>query len=260
MTKSTTPWYIDFFFKDYQEIYAHIFPKERTELEVTFLETLLDLPSKSKILDLCCGQGRHAVVLAKHGFDVTAQDLNPDYLRQAKEHSRLEGVPLRLINEDMRTIPYNAVFDAVINMFSAFGYLESEEENGLVLTAIQHSLKPGGLLIMDLINREWVVRNYDETEWRENQDGTIFLEHRMFDLATSKNHVSFTIIQPDGTRKKTAGHHIRLYSLTEMIHLLNQSGLRLESCFGGFSGEPYSIGAKRMILLARNESSYNDQS
>ena len=176
MPKSTNPWYIEFFSEDYLEIYEHTFSAERTNLEVSFIEALLGLPQKSMILDLCCGQGRHAVALAKLGFNVTGQDLSSNYLRQAEEYAKKENVHLNLINEDMRTIPFNGVFDAVINIFSSFGYFESYEQNLSVLKAIRTSLKPGGLLLMDLINREWVIRNYDETEWRESPDGNVHLE------------------------------------------------------------------------------------
>lgn len=255
MPKSTNPWYIDFFSDDYLEIYGYTFSAERTNLEVSFIEALLELPPKSTILDLCCGQGRHAVALAKHGFNVTGQDLNADYLRQAEEYAKKENVLLNLINKDMRTIPFYGELDAVINIYSSFGYLESHEENLSVLKAIKVALKPGGLLLMDLINREWVIRNYDQTEWREGQGGIIHLEHRALDLISSRNHINFTIIYPDGTRKVTAGHHIRLYSLTEMIELFNLSGLTIKSFFGSFQRDPYSLDSKRMILLVENQSS-----
>ena len=252
MPKSTNPWYIDFFSDDYQQIYGHTFSIERAKIEVAFIESLFQLPEKSSILDLCCGQGRHAIILAKHGFKVTGQDLNPDYLRQAEEYAKNEKVQLQLIQEDMRNIPFEGTFDAVINMFSAFGYLESEEQDLSVLKAIKNSLKPGGLLFMELINREWVIRNYDQTAWRENQDGSVHLEHRALDLLTSRNHVSFTIIHADGTRKVTAGHHIRLYTLTEMVELFNLCGITIKTCLGSFKGDPYTIDSERMILLAEN--------
>lgn len=254
MPKSTNPWYIEFFSEDYLEIYEHTFSAERTNLEVSFIEALLGLPQKSMILDLCCGQGRHAVALAKLGFNVTGQDLSSNYLRQAEEYAKKENVRLNLINEDMRTIPFNGVFDAVINIFSSFGYFESYEQNLSVLKAIRTSLKPGGLLLMDLINREWVIRNYDETEWRESPDGNVHLENRALDLITSRNHIDFSVIYPDGTRKVTVGHHIRLYTLTEMIELFNLSGLTIKAYFGNFNGDPYSINSKRMILLVENPS------
>ena len=107
---------------------------------------------------------------------------------------------------------------------------------------------------MDLINREWVIRNYDETEWRESPDGNVHLENRALDLITSRNHIDFSVIYPNGTRKVTVGHHIRLYTLTEMIELFNLSGLTIKAYFGNFNGDPYSINSKRMILLVENPS------
>ena len=171
MNDSNTPWYVDFFGSDYQEAYGHIFTKERTEKEVLFVERTLGLSSNSRLLDLCCGQGRHSVLLASHGLKVTGQDLSREYLEQAGRSAKEQGVHLDLLCKDMRDIPFKDHFDAVINMFSAFGYLESDEENLKVLKAVREALKPGGRVLLDMINREWVVSNYDQSDWRQGEDG-----------------------------------------------------------------------------------------
>ncbi len=72
-----SPWYVDFFRSDYLEVYDRQFTAERAEKEVAFAEKALQLKPGTRVLDLCCGQGRHSVLLAKHGFQVTALDLNP---------------------------------------------------------------------------------------------------------------------------------------------------------------------------------------
>jgi SAM-dependent methyltransferase len=113
----------------------------------------------------------------------------------------------------MREIPFADHFDAVINMFTAFGYLESEAEDLKVLQAVAKALKPGGRFFMDMLNREWMIANQTETDWHEGPDGTILLEHREFDIAASRNHVTFTQIAPDGGRREITGHHVRLYSV-----------------------------------------------
>ena len=251
MNDSNTPWYVDFFGSDYQEAYGHIFTMERTEKEVLFVERTLGLSSNSRLLDLCCGQGRHSVLLASHGLKVTGQDLSREYLEQAGRSAKEQGVHLDLLCNDMRDIPFKDHFDAVINMFSAFGYLESDEENLKVLKAVREALKPGGRVLLDMINREWVVSNYDQSDWRQGEDGTLYLEHRELDLVTSRNHVTFTIVKSDGSRRDTVGHHIRLYTLTETLNLLSKAGLDFVEVYGGFDGEAYSIDTRRMIVVAQ---------
>ena len=250
MNESNTPWYVDFFGSDYQEAYGHTFTAERAEKEALFVERTLGLSRNSRILDLCCGQGRHSVLLASRGLNVTGIDLSREYLEQAERSAKEHGVHLELLLRDMRDIPFEDHFDAVINMFSAFGYLESDEENLKALEAVRDALKPGGRVLLDMINREWVVGNYDQSDWRQGEDGSLYLEHREFDLVTSRNHVTFTIIRPDGSRRETVGHHIRLYTLTETLELFRKAGLAYLNAYGGFDGEPYAIDTRRMIVVA----------
>ena len=123
-----TPWYEAFFDAEYLRLYEHQFTEERAEKEVSFVLEALGLAAGASLLDLCCGQGRHAVVFAGRGLEVTAQDLSREYVALAEEAAAAAGVELRSVVGDMREIPFENEFDAVVNMFTSFGYLESEAE------------------------------------------------------------------------------------------------------------------------------------
>lgn len=253
MATQGSSWYVDFFRNDYLAVYDHQFTAERAEKEVEFAVQALQLKPGSRVLDLCCGQGRHSVLLAKHGFHVTGIDLNPDYLELSQKAARAAGVKVETIAADMREIPFQNHFDAIVNMYSSFGYLESEAEDLRVLTSAARALKPGGRLLLDMLNREWAVANYIQNDWHAGSDGTLYVERRDLDLATSSMHVSFTIVGPDGRRRDSIGHHIRLYTLTEITSLLHRVGLSVNAVFGSFDNEPYGISTRRMIVLARND-------
>lgn len=248
---SETPWYESFFGPDYLEVYGSSFTQQRAETETGFAIRALGLTAGQEVLDLCCGQGRHAVLLAKHGCAVTALDLSSEYLELANQAAREAGVALQTVHADMREIPFSDRFDAVINMFSSFGYLESEAEDARVLEAIVRALKPGGRVLLDLLNRDWVVANYETEDSHTDADGTRYLEHRRLDLETSRNHVSFSVVTPEGARREVGGHHIRLYTLREVRGLLDTAGLVYEGVRGGYEGEPYGIETRRMIVIAR---------
>ncbi len=250
-SQEPVPWYVSFFSDDYLDAYGHLLTDERAQQEAAFVEQALGLSPGDRVLDLCSGPGRHAVLLAKRGLDVTAQDLSQDYLEQALRATQDEGVSLTAVHSDMRRIPFEAAFDAVINMFTAFGYLESEEEDARVLQQIARALKPGGRFLLDLINREWVVSNYVQNEWRRASDGAIYLEHRELDLVAGRNHVTFTVILPNGARREMEGHHVRVYTLTEVIAMLQRAGLTFKRAYGGFSGEPYAVDTRRMIVVGK---------
>jgi SAM-dependent methyltransferase len=220
-------------------------------VEAGFAMEVLGLTEGAEVLDLCCGQGRHAVELAKHGCTVTALDLSEEYLALANQAAGEAGVALETVRADMREIPFSDRFDAVINMFSSFGYLESEEEDARVLAAIRRALRSGGVALLDLLNRDWVVANYETEDSHADPDGTVYLEHRRLDLETSRNHVSFTVVAPDGSRREVDGHHIRLYTLREVRGMLDAAGLVYEGAHGGYEGEAYGIDTRRMIVVAR---------
>ncbi len=245
------PWYRTFFDADYLDVYGYMFSDARADREAAFVQRTLELRPGDAVLDLCCGPGRHAVRLAGLGLKVTGLDLSAAYLEIASAEARRRGVELETVNADMREIPFRERFDAVISMFSSFGYLESEAEDAKVLTAVAGALKPGGRFLLDLINREWVIANYDEHDWHRAGDGTLYLEHREIDLAASRNHVSFTAISPDGVQREIVGHHFRLYTLTEALGLLATAGLKQTAIYGGYEGELYGIAARRMIIVSQ---------
>jgi len=247
---TTGIWYIDFFGHDYLRIYQPFLTPERTERQVEELIKLLALPPGSKILDLCCGHGRHAIPLAQRGYEVTGLDLSEVFLQKAQADAEAQGVSVRWVRSDMREIPFEDEFDAVINMFSAFGYLEDEEEDLKVLHQVRKALKPGGLFLMEIIHREALMRRFEPRGWHYGEDGMIVLEDRRFNLLTGRNEVEVTLIYPDG--KRTVYHHaMRIYSLTELARLLQAAGLTVEATYGGLDGNELTLDSRRLVILAR---------
>jgi SAM-dependent methyltransferase len=250
MASQNSRWYVDFFRGDYLNVYGHTFTEERAAKESAFVVRALDLKPGASVLDLCCGQGRHAAQLAKLGMNVTGLDLNPDYVKLAEQAAKAANVAIETVTADMRAIPFADRFDAIVNMYSSFGYLESETEDLKVLESASKSLKPRGRLLLDMLNREWAIDNYIQNDWHRGPDGTLYVERRDLDFATSRMHVHFIVVDPNGGRRESIGHNIRLYTLTEMARLLDHASLRINAVFGGFDGEQYAISTRRMIVVA----------
>ena len=249
-------WYARFFKRDYLQFYGRTLGAERTDHETQFAIRTLSLEPGDCVLDLCCGQGRHSIALASTGINVTGVDLSEEMLAIARESSQHMDTPPDFIEADMRNLPQtlSGKFDAAINMFSSFGYLESEADDQAVLHQVANALKPGGQMMMDLLNREWVIRYNEPFEWQVKDDGTIILEHRELDLRASINHLTFTEVAPDGSRSTPSELHMRLYTLTEMDKMLANANLQLMSVAGGFNGEDYSVNTRRMMIIARKTS------
>jgi len=251
MRTQASSWYVDFFRDDYLKVYGHMFTEERAAKEASFVAETLKLELGARVLDLCCGHGRHAVHLAKRGLRVTGLDLNRNYLELARRAAAEENVELETVAADMREIPFTNHFDAIVNMYSSFGYLESEREDLKVLESISRAIKSNGQLVLDMLNREWAISNYIQNDWHSGADGTLYIERRELDLKSSRMHVRFTIVDTSGKRRESIGHMIRLYTLTEMTRNLEGVGMDVIGMYGGFEGEEYAIGTRRMIIVAR---------
>jgi SAM-dependent methyltransferase len=247
---SEEPWYRTFFGEHYLRLYTPALTPERTAREVEGVLRLLGLPPGSRILDLCCGHGRHAVPLAAQGYEVTGQDLSELFLARARDEAEAEGVRVHWVQGDMREIPFQEEFDAVLNLFTAFGYLESDEEDQKVLRQVHQALQPGGLFLMELINRDGLMRRYRPHEITRFEDGLIQLDEGEFDLLGGRNHVRVTLIYPDGRRDEYR-HDERIYTASELARMLMEAGLELKAAYGGLDGSPLTLESRRLVLVSR---------
>ena len=150
----------------------------------------------------------------------------------------------------MRAVPFAGSFDAVINMFTAFGYFPTEAEDSAVLAAAVAALAPGGALLIDTLSRDWVAAHHEPEEIRHLSDGTAVREVREFDSVTGRGHVRFEIRSPGGDIRRTS-HHIRLYVPTELAQMAEAVGLAVDNWYGDYEGGGLNRGSMRMIMVAR---------
>lgn len=134
----------------------------------------LDEPG-SRLLDLGCGTGRHALELQRQGLEVTGVDRTRPYVEKARKAASEEGLAVELVVGDMRSFRRDEAFDAAISMFSTFGYFSEPEEERRVLDNFHASLKPGGRLLMELHGKEILARGFQKRTWVSHPDGDGFL-------------------------------------------------------------------------------------
>jgi SAM-dependent methyltransferase len=245
-------WYDGFFETEWLDYLATSGGSEQTRSEVDFAVERLGLEPGARVLDLACGRGRHSVELARRGFRVTGVDLSPRSLELAREAAREAGVELDLVRADMREIEYEAEFDGALNLFTAIGYFEDEEDDRLVVARVASALVPGGAFLLDTINLLWLARGFRPREWQAFEDGTALLEERDYDPLTGRIAGVWTFVRPDGRRTELR-HSLRVYTPVELARMFRVAGLAVEGAWGGFDGSPLGLESEghRVVLLGR---------
>ena len=244
------PWYTEFFDDDYLRVFLPLLPDERTAAEVNGVVARLGLAPGARLLDLCCGHGRHAVPLAQLGYRVTGLDRSRRLLERAAALAAAQGQRVDLVAADMRRLPFaDASFDAVVNLFNAFGYLEDEAQDELVLGEVARVLRPGGRFLQELANREAMVRDWHDSRVLRNDDGLVVLQERTLDLRASRELARYTLVGPDG-RRTSRQVAIRLYTLTELAAMLDRAGLELLEVDGDLDGGPLELDSSFVVTLS----------
>lgn len=240
----TPAWYDRFFQHEYLTFDEH----PESAQEVDFLLETLRLPEEALLLDLCCGYGRHAIPLAGKGLRVVGLDKSPVMLQQARMSAAPLPPALQFIRGDMARLPMSNAFDAVISLFSSFGYFENDDDNFRVLREIAGVLKPGGSFFIETANREFVVRHFNPVQVYHPQ-GNLLIEERAFDVVTGRSHVDVTLVQ--NGRETHLHHSIRLYTVPELQVLLEAVGLYADDVWGDYDGGDFTWDSPQLILHAR---------
>jgi SAM-dependent methyltransferase len=242
-------WYRGFFDADYLRIFLPVLSDDRTAAEVNAVVERLGLAPPARLLDLCCGQGRHAVPLAQLGYRVTGLDLSRPLLARAAAAAG-RGRRVGLVEADMRRLPFaDASFDAVLNLFNAFGYLEDDAQDELVLGEVARVLRPGGRFLQELANRESQVRDWHDSDVQRTDGGLVVLQERALDLRSSRQLVTYTLLHPDG-RRAILRNAVRLYTLTELEAMLRRAGLELLEVSGDLDGGPLELDSDFVVTLS----------
>jgi len=219
-----------------------------TEREAHFIESIVS--KRGLALDLCCGTGRHSIALCRRGWNIIGVDLSKNLLAIAKKRMKTAKVIFHLVRADMRFLPFRAVvFSTVLNMFTSFGYLPSESEDALSLLEINRILRRKGKFLLDLANRDHVIKGFHERDWAEFEP-FYMLERRTLDLKSSRLASQWTLIQKNTGHTRSIQHSVRLFTLARIEHLLNKAGLAIEKVHGGYDGQKFTTEASRMIILA----------
>lgn len=240
-------WYASWFDSPYyQLLYRH-----RDEAEAaTFIGALcqyLQPEPGSTALDLACGRGRHAMVMAREGLQVTGLDLSESSIREAqalaKQHPALR---LGFARHDMREIYQESSFDLVFNLFTSFGYFEDKYDDLRVLQAVLAALKPGGRFVFDFLHAPYVQETFVPAE-EKVMDGVHFAISRHITESWIVKQISVT----DGEHHYRFFEQVRHYQPESLIDLLKHAGFEIKRQFGNYQLEPQRSDSPRCIFICQ---------
>ena len=230
----------DAFFSDfYLRAYAADEREGEAEAQALAAARLSGCREGGELLDVPCGFGRHSVPLARAGYRVTGADRSAALLDEARRRAGGERWP-KWVTADYRELPFaDESFDAALNLFTSIGYL-GDEEDTRALTEIGRVLRPGARIVLELMHRDWVIRDFAEQDWRLLGEGRLLLEQRTFDAAAGVMQTTQTIIAGNGERESRS-FSVRVYSATELVAMLERAGFADVRVYGDLDGSPFGV-------------------
>jgi SAM-dependent methyltransferase len=251
------PWWQSFFDADYIRVWGEFKAEGRTASEVQALWDLLQLRPGSRLLDAPCGYGRVSRPLAQRGAVVLGVDYSAHMLAHAEQdRGHIPVSQLRYLQHDLRFPLPEAGFDAACNLFTSLGY-GTEEDDLAILRTLCGGVRPGGLVFIDTSHRDTVVSMLARGIRPSNRlsDGTLVVEEMEFDPVSGRSHNTWYWSGPAGAGEKAAS--LRIYTITELVKLVEAAGLRFCALHPGCSAEPYKAAGPdmggRAGILARRE-------
>jgi SAM-dependent methyltransferase len=240
-------WWRTFFAGSAVEMWLSATPPEMTTAEVDFLDRILLLHPGSRVLDVPCGGGRHAVELTARGRSVTAVDLSSDFLTAARGLAAQRNVAVDFHEREMRDLPWTQDFDAAYCFGNSFGYLD-DAGNDEFLHAVARTLKPGGRFALDSgYIAECLFPNFTERRWMQIGD-ILFLSHGQYDPPTGRLNTEYRFLK--NGRGEPQQISARIYTYSELVRLLTNAGFDGIQAWSSLSQEPFRLGSPRLLVGA----------
>jgi ubiquinone/menaquinone biosynthesis C-methylase UbiE len=238
----------DRFFEDFYPATA-VLSELDSKAEARAAMKLADCDPGADVLDCPCGQGRHAISLAKMGYRVTASDRSPRALAEVRKQANGQEWP-RCVNADYRRLPFaRGSFDVVINLFTGIGYYGDAGDRSVFSEACR-VLRPTGAFVLEAMHRDRLMSDFREQDWYELPGGALLLDHGRFDHVAGMVDRVQTVIQSGGGRV-TARFSLRVYTATELDAMLREAGFTEVEFFGGLIEREALSVRQKLVAVAR---------
>lgn len=246
----------------YAELYDLFYGDKPYTEEAAFVVACLarhGVEAGGRLLDLACGTGRHAVALARAGFEVAGVDRSEDMLARARARAAAAGVALDLRRADMsRPALAAATFDAATCLFDSLGYTVTNDALRRTLAAVYSALRPGGVAIFEVWHAAAMLRHHDPVRvrrWQTEEGEVVRISETALDCARQVATVDFTVYElgfEGGARSHRERHENRYFLARELDGWLEGAGFEARACYGGYGFDrPITTDAWHLLAVAR---------
>lgn len=248
-------------FNQKHQLYEKIFlpSQSETEIQTQFIVDYTNIRLDNPIIDICCGSGRHVFSLQKRGFHADGIDISPISVSEATKKGELllpDSYHPKLYTDDVSMLPIKHPemaerYSLATNLFSSFGYYQSDKEQVTFLQGVRHVLEPQGKFLIDLPNKHFILENFDKESAFKIDNLNISIKRR-YNPQSSRVKTKTTI--RDGDIKEVINIEMTTYTYPEITALLEESGFSIEKVARDFSGQEFhteDASCKRMLILAK---------
>lgn len=237
-------WYRSWFNSPYYHILYANRDHQEAELFIDRIAEYFDLKEKDRVLDACCGKGRHSIYLNKKGIDVTGIDLSSESISYAKQ---FENEHLHFYEHDIRNLLSSNYFDYVFNLFTSFGYFRRENEDIKAIKAFAKNLKTGGILLIDFLNVDQISSSI-LPEDEKCVDGILFKIQKKIENGLITKKINF---KDDGCHYEFK-EEVKALHLKDFKRYFDLANLELLEVFGSYQLDPFNIDtSERLIMIVK---------
>lgn len=229
----------------YEKLYANRDEAEAVRV-IEFLNGILELNQCARILDLGCGRGRHAITLSRKGFQVKGTDLSEQAIQTAQ--SKAEAAGLDNVSFEVRDMrhPLPENFDAIVNLFTTFGYFHTDKENASVFDSVVQMLNPGGVFVLDYLNAHKVRKEYEPEEAGQFHGVEYCIKRYVQDDVIIKD-IEFTGDKVNG--ESSYSERVKLYDLSWFQDEMEKRGLQIDYVYGDYNGGDFNAETSSRLLI-----------
>jgi len=221
-------WAREYFERGYAQRWGLPAPSEDVRLQAGSLWNLLQLCPTSRVIDIGCGHGRHALALARSGVEVVGLDFSVALLNRARRLAAELQTQVRWVRGDMRRLPFRPECSSAAILIDAFGFFDSEAEHDAVLREAARVLTAGGRLVLKVVNAGPILSAFRETN-REERDGVVISISSTLTMDPPRMTQRISVSGPGGQGEYERRQ--RLYRVEELSVALEHAGFAIVGVF-----------------------------